>query len=91
MFILCLLIVSVGIGLLLRRVRGIAKVGKTAEWTIYLLLFVFGITIGGDSEIVANFASLGLKALVVAAAGVTGSVLLAWLLYKFAAKKGGLQ
>lgn len=89
MFILCLLILSVGAGIMLRRVRGIGKIEKTAGWTIYLLLFVFGITIGGNSDIVAHFASLGMMAFVVAAAGVAGSVLFAWILYRASVKKGG--
>lgn len=78
MFILLLLIVSVGIGVLLQNVRAVRHVERTATWTVWLLIFVFGISLGANEEIVSDFARFGLTAIVVALAGVAGSVLAAW-------------
>lgn len=78
MFIILLLVISIGIGVLLRRVKAVRHIGQTATWTVWLLIFVFGISLGSNEAIVNDFARFGATALVVALAGVAGSVLSAW-------------
>lgn len=80
MIILLILIASVGIGLLLRRVKQLRYSEKTATWTVWLLIFVFGISLGSNDSIVSDFTGFGLSALIIALAGVGGSVLSAWLI-----------
>jgi len=51
-------------------------------WSIYLLLFLLGISIGTNREIIRNFPSIGLKALILTVAGVLGSCLASLLIYR---------
>ena len=46
------------------------------------MLFVMGVKIGADENILKNVSSLGLQAFLFAAAGIAGSVLAAFLLYR---------
>lgn len=78
MLVLFLLIVSICIGIMLRRFRVLRHIERTATWTAWILIFVFGISLGANDEIVNDFARFGFTALIVAMAGVVGSVLAAW-------------
>ena len=53
-------------------------IGNLSTVAIFLLLFIMGITIGADPEVMADLGSLGLKAFLIAAAAVTGSILAVW-------------
>lgn len=79
MLILLLLALSVCAGWLLRRVRTLAFLEHTASWTVWLLILVFGISLGSDKTIVNDFARFGLTAAAVALSGVAGSVLASWI------------
>lgn len=50
---------------------------------IFLLLFLLGITVGANNDIMANLDSIGLESFVITLAAVGGSVLCAWIVYKF--------
>lgn len=78
MLILLILAVSVFVGWFLRRVKVIGRLETTATWTVWLLIFVFGISLGSNEAIVNDFARFGFSAACVALAGVVGSVLAAW-------------
>lgn len=78
MIVLLLLLISVSIGIMLRKYRIVRHLGKTAALTVWLLIFVFGITLGSNKEIVSDFGHLGITAVIVALMGVAGSVLAAW-------------
>ena len=50
---------------------------------IWLLLFLLGIAVGTNGEIMNNLDTIGLKGLILALGGVSGSVILAWVVYRF--------
>ena len=54
---------------------------------IWLLLFLLGLEIGANEQVVSQFGKLGLEAFIIAAACTLGSVLAAKLLWKFIEKK----
>jgi len=66
------------LGYLFREKTILQKLGRPISYTIYLLLFLLGISVGGNSEIINNLPSLGGQALLLAFAGTLGSVLAAW-------------
>lgn len=74
---------GIAVGYLLRKVELLQKIGKPISYTIILLLFLLGLSVGGNREIVANLPSLGGQALLIAFAGTLGSVLAAWAVYHF--------
>ena len=65
-------------GYLFRKKAILQKLGKPISYTIYMLLFFLGVSVGGDNEIIRNLPSLGGQALFLASAGTLGSVLAAW-------------
>jgi len=54
---------------------------------IYLLLFLLGISVGTNQEIIRNLGKIGYEAISIAVASITGSVLLSGLLFKLLFKK----
>lgn len=57
--------------------------GKPISYTILLLLFLLGISVGANDAIVDNLTTLGGQAFLIALAGTSGSVLAAWGVYHF--------
>ncbi|MDC7242060.1 MAG: LysO family transporter [Spirochaetales bacterium] len=71
-------------GYLLRNYRNLFRgLDRTVSYVIYILLFLLGITVGRNETIVRNFHLIGLKALIITAASVAGSLVLAALVYHF--------
>lgn len=80
-----LLVLSAGIltGLLIIRKPLLHKVNnELMNWAIYLLLFMLGISVGTNREVIENLDKIGYEALVIAIASITGSVLFSALLFK---------
>ncbi len=72
------------VGYLIRhRRRAIRILDTLIMWSIFLLLFLLGLTIGRDPLIMSALPSLGMTALVISVAAMTGSILLAFVLWKF--------
>lgn len=100
MLILIVLIASVVAGMALRRLAGsghgvwsrvealAGRLGQTATITVWLLIFVFGVSLGSNQEIVSDFPRFGLTAAIVAAAGVVGSVIASWIVGRLIDKRG---
>lgn len=80
MIVLLLLIISIFIGVTLRKYQIVSHLGKTATLTVWLLIFVFGISLGSNKEIVSDSGRMGITAVIVALMGVIGSVFAAWVL-----------
>ncbi len=72
------------IGYLFKTKRALLlRVGKLNMCIIYVLLFFMGISVGHNETVMNNLCGLGAQAVVIAFAGTMGSVLLAWLLYRY--------
>lgn len=90
--VLILLFVGIGLGYALRRAAIVKKVEKSVSGTVLVMLFVFGVSIGANSELVSNLGKYGVQAVVLAVAGVAGSLLASYMAYRLAfrkKKKGG--
>ena len=57
--------------------------------TIFLLLFILGVSIGSNSLIVNNLGKFGWQAVVLAVSGVLGSLIAARLVLQLFFRKGG--
>lgn len=57
------------------------------NYAIYLLLFLLGISVGTNQEVIQNLHKIGLEAITIAICSITGSVLLSFLLYNLLFKK----
>lgn len=69
-------------GFIWRRIKAFSHVVKAVSLTVFVMLFFLGVEIGSDEHVLANLSTLGLRAFVLAVAGVAGSVILSMLLYK---------
>ena len=69
---------GIAVGYFFRKVELLQKIGKPISYTILLLLFLLGISVGANESIVNNLTTLGGQALLIASAGTLGSVLLGW-------------
>lgn len=74
---------GIAVGYLLRRVELLQKIGKPISYTIFLLLFLLGITVGSNREIINNLSSLGGQALAISASATLGSLIAAWAVNHF--------
>ncbi len=79
---------GIGLGFLLRRYGWLQRLGRPIAYTIYLLLFLLGIAVGANREIVDNLISLGGQAFLLAMAGTVGSVLAGWAAYVWFFEEG---
>ena len=90
--ILSLLLLGMGAGYALRGMRGVHRVEQSTRFTIMLLLFAFGVSIGSNRALVADIAQLGWRAMVIALLGAVGSTVAAGVfqrVWKNSGKKGG--
>ena len=74
---------GVGIGYLLRRLQWLRHVSLTITLTISIMLFVLGLSVGGNSLIMHHFIRLGGVALAVTFAAMIGSAIGGWLVWRY--------
>ena len=94
MFIVILFIfLGIALGYILRT-RLASKVGvisalngRFTTWLIWLLLFMLGLEVGSNRELIAALPTLGVEAMVLSVSATLGSCVLAWALWK--SMKGG--
>ena len=87
--IISIMFTGIGIGYLLRDLRFLQKVEKSISLTIFLLLFVLGLSIGSNSLIINNIGKFGWQAIVLATLSILGSLLASFLVFHLFFKKGG--
>jgi len=81
--VLILLAAGILFGRLFRNnLSGIKLIDRITTASIYLLLFLMGISIGTNKEIVSNLSNLGITALIITAFSLAGSILLSILVYR---------
>lgn len=84
MFVVILFLISgIAIGSLLQKKERLIKItDRLSTWFIYVFLFLLGISIGGDEEIIDNFGKLGIQAIILTVGAISGSVLASYFVYK---------
>jgi len=80
--VITIMFLGVGIGYVFRNVAFLHKISLSISGTIFLLLFLLGISVGSNKTIIQNLSSLGMEAFLLAFAGTLGSVLAAWGVYR---------
>ena len=84
--VIACMIAGIGLGFLLRNHK-IHFIQGFIITLIWLLLFLLGLEIGSNKDLVSQFGKLGLEAFILATAGTLGSVFFAKLLWNFIQKK----
>ena len=80
--IVLLLFAGIGAGYLLRNWSFVARLERGVSLTVWALLFVFGVTIGSNRELIANFGRFGCL-------GVAGSFAAVFVVRRYFFRKGG--
>ena len=76
-----IMFIGIGLGYLLRR-QSLSWINKAITTLIWLLLFLLGIEVGHNEQIIRSLPTLGVEAFVIAIVGVLGSCIAAWALWK---------
>lgn len=74
-------------GYLLRRYPVARITGRSIPLTVFVMLFLFGLSLGADPQLVRRFSTFGRQALLMAALGVTGSIAFTWLVSRIWLKR----
>lgn len=75
-------------GYLLRK-RDLHGIHTLITVLIWVLLFILGIEVGGNEQIIKGLHTIGLEAIVLTMGGTLGSVVAAWALWRALYKKEG--
>ena len=78
--IIGLMLTGMLLGYLLRK-RDLKKVHPIITLLIWLLLFILGIEVGSNEEIIRGLHTIGYEAVVLTLGGTLGSVIAAWALW----------
>ena len=87
LIIVSIMLCGIGLGYLLRG-RNTAAISKIITVLIWALLFLLGIEVGTNPQIIGGLQNLGVEALVLTIGGSVGSVLASWWLWNHVSKGG---
>ena len=87
LIIVSIMLCGIGLGYLLRG-RNTAAISKVITVLIWALLFLLGIEVGTNPNIIGGLQNLGVEALVLTIGGSVGSVLASWWLWNHVSKGG---
>lgn len=88
--IIGLMLTGMLLGFLLRR-RNLKKIHQIITVLIWLLLFILGIEVGSNEQIVKGLHTIGFEAVILTLGGTLGSVIAAWALWKVLYKRKGAR
>ena len=86
--IIGLMLTGMLLGYLLRK-RDLKKIHPIITLLIWLLLFILGIEVGSNEEIIRGLHTIGYEAVVLTLGGTLGSVIAAWGLWRALYKRKG--
>ena len=82
-------LLGIFLGYVLRRHRWLQRVDTTIMLTIFVMLFVLGLSVGSNRYVMEYLPSLGGLAALIALAAMTGSAVLVSLVYRWCFEKRG--
>lgn len=87
--IIGLMLTGMLLGYLLRK-RDLKKIHQIITLLIWLLLFILGIEVGSNEQIIKGLHTIGLETVILTLGGTLGSIIAAWALWRaLYNKKGG--
>lgn len=86
--IIGLMLTEILLGYLLRK-RDLKKIHQIITLLIWLLLFILGIEVGSNEQIIKGLHTIGLEAVILTLGGTLGSVIAAWALWRALYKRKG--
>ncbi len=75
--------IGIALGFFISKNENFIKINdKLVTWAIYLLLFLLGIDVGTNKDIINNIHTIGLQAIVITIGAILGSLVCAYIVYK---------
>lgn len=84
--IIGLMLTGMCLGFLLRK-KKLSRIHSLITLLIWTLLFLLGIDVGSNQQIIEGLHTIGLEALIITLAAVIGSSIAAWLLWRLIHQK----
>ena len=84
--IVAIMLSGMAVGFLLRK-RRLRVVPHAVTVLIWLLLFSLGVEVGTNPQVIEGITSLGLEALWLSLAGLVGTVLFSWTLWRWISRR----
>ena len=89
--IVAIMLSGVAVGFMLRK-RRLRVVPHLVMVLIWLLLFLLGVEVGSNPQVIESISSLGLEALWLSLAGLVGTIAFSWALWRWiSSRKGGSE
>ena len=85
-----IMFIGIGLGYIFRR-QSLPWINKAITILIWLLLFLLGIKVGHNEQIIRSLPTLGMEAFIIAISCVLGSCIAAWGLWKYVSRKEEVQ
>ena len=87
--VVAIMLSGMAVGFLLRK-RRLRVVPHLVTVLIWALLFFLGVEVGENPQVINGISSLGLEALWLSLAGIAGTILFSWALWRWiSSSKGG--
>lgn len=86
--IIITILAGMALGFLLRR-RKPGAISRVITVLIWVLLMLLGMEVGSNRMIITRLCTVGAEAVVLAVAATAGSVMAAWLFYRWLIKNNG--
>ncbi len=84
LFVTIALLSGIAVGFLLKEKKTLPLIaGRVSTATIFILLFLLGLSIGKNSEVLNNLSTVGVQAAVLAAGGALGSAVFSFFIHKY--------
>ncbi len=83
LIVLGLMLSGIFAGYFLRGKKVARWTGKAISLAIFVLLFLLGVSVGVNPQIMDNLTTLGIEAIIITIGALSGSLLSAWAIYKF--------
>ena len=80
--VVAIMLSGMAVGFLMRR-RRLRVVPHAVTVLIWALLFLLGVEVGTNPQVIEGIATLGMEALWLSLAGIVGTVLAAWALWRW--------
>ena len=87
--IVAIMLSGMAVGFLMRK-RRLRVVPHLVTVLIWLLLFLLGVEVGSNPQVINGITSLGLESLWLSVAGLAGTIAFSWALWRWVShRKGG--
>lgn len=80
--IIAIMALGIIVGKVLKN-KKISFINNAISYLIWLLLFLLGISVGSNKNIIESIDTIGVASIVLSVSAVLGSVIAAWLVYKY--------